>query len=63
MPAALLEMGFMSCHRELERLVEPEYQEKISQGVVKGVERYLATLPKKAGSAKAGGTLLPSEAK
>ncbi len=63
MPAALLEMGFMSCHRELERLGEPEYQEKISQGVVKGVERYLATLPKKAGSAKAGGTLLPSEAK
>lgn len=42
MPAALLEMGFMSCHRELERLVDPEYQEKISQGIAGGVERYLA---------------------
>ncbi len=47
MPAALLEMGFMSCHEELELLVKPEYQEKMAQGVAKGVERYLSTLPKK----------------
>ncbi len=58
MPACLLEMGFMSCHEELEKLVEPEYQEKISQGVVDGVESYLATLPRKAGRT-AGGTILP----
>ncbi len=47
MPAALLEMGFMSCHEELEMLVKPEYQEKIAQGTAKGIENYLATLPKK----------------
>lgn len=60
MPAALLEMGFMSCHEELELLVQPEYQEKISQGVAKGVESYLATLPKKTGrSGGGGGSLVP----
>lgn len=47
MPAALLETGFMSCHEELVKLVQPEYQEKLAQGVAKGVEDYLATLPAK----------------
>lgn len=55
MPAALLEMGFMSCHEELMKLVEPEYQEKVSQGVAKGVESYLATLPQKSGKSAGGG--------
>ena len=60
MPAALLEMGFMSCHEELERLIQPEYQEKVAQGVVNGVEGYLATLPRKTPkTAGAGGTLVP----
>ena len=58
MPAALLEMGFMSNHEELERLVQPEYQEKVAQGVAKGVESYLATLPKKEKSAGGGGGIL-----
>lgn len=49
MPACLLEMGFMSCHEELEMLVQPEYQEKIAQGTARGIERYLATLPQKSG--------------
>ena len=48
MPAALLETGFMSCHRELERLIQPEYQERLAQGVARGIEAYLATLPSKA---------------
>lgn len=47
MPAALLEMGFMSCHEELERLVQPEYQEKVAQGIALGVENYFSTLPEK----------------
>lgn len=47
MPAALLETGFMSCHRELERLIQPEYQERLAQGVARGIEAYLATLPSK----------------
>lgn len=60
MPAVLLEMGFMSCHEELERLVQPEYREKVAQGVARGVEQYLATLPQKDGrTAGAEGVLLP----
>lgn len=47
MPACLLETGFMSAHNELMKLVTPEYQEAISQGVAKGVETYLSTLPEK----------------
>lgn len=63
MPAALLEMGFMSCHEELELLVRPEYQEKVSQGVANGVESYLSTLPRKEKTAGGGGGfLLPSGA-
>lgn len=60
MPACLLEMGFMSCHEELMLLVQPEYQEKVAQGVAGGVESYLATLPGKTGrTAGGGGILLP----
>ena len=58
MPAALLEMGFMSCHEELVKLIQPEYQERVSQGVAKGVESYLATLPKKEKTAGGGGGIL-----
>lgn len=58
MPAALLEMGFMSNHEELEKLVQPEYQERVSQGVANGVESYLATLPKKEKTAAGGGGIL-----
>ena len=47
MPAALLETGFMSCHEELMLLVQPDYQEQLAQGVAKGIENYLATLPAK----------------
>ena len=50
MPAALLEMGFMSCHEELQMLIQPEYQEKIAQGVARGIEIYLATRPEKTAS-------------
>ncbi len=58
MPAALLEMGFMSCPEELARLVRPEYREKVAQGVARGVEAYLATLPSK--QPKAAPTPKPS---
>jgi len=47
MPAALLETGFMSCHEELARLVDPAYQEKLAQGAARGILNYLATLPAK----------------
>lgn len=41
MPAILVETGFMSCHEELMRLVDPEYQEKLAQGIARGIEAYL----------------------
>ncbi len=47
MPAALLEMGFMSCHEELVKLIDPDYQEKLAQGTAKGIHAYLSTLPAK----------------
>lgn len=47
MPAALLETGFMSCHEELVKLVDPAYQEKLAQGTAKGIQAYLSTLPAK----------------
>ncbi len=47
MPAALLETGFMSCHEELMKLIDPAYQEKLAQGVVKGIENYLSAMPAK----------------
>lgn len=47
MPAVLLETGFMSCHEELVKLVDPDYQEKLAQGTAKGIHAYLSTLPAK----------------
>lgn len=41
MPAILVETGFMSCHEELMRLIDPEYQEKLAQGIARGIETYL----------------------
>lgn len=41
MPAVLVETGFMSCHEELTRLCDPDYREKLAQGVARGVEDYL----------------------
>lgn len=39
-PACLLEMGFMTTDRELERLLNPEYQQAIAQGVARGILAY-----------------------
>lgn len=41
MPASLVEIGFMSCHEELLRLCDPDYQEKVAQGIAQGIEDYL----------------------
>ncbi len=43
MGAALVEMGFMSCHAELERLRNPDYQDKLAQGIAQGIIDYLNT--------------------
>jgi len=41
MPAALVECGFMSTPEELARLVRPEYQARLAQGVADGVLAWL----------------------
>ena len=42
MPAVLIEVGFISNKSEAKRLVNSEYQKKISLGIANGVERYFA---------------------
>ena len=46
MPAVLVETGFMSAHGELSKLVTPSYQEKLAQGIAKGIEAYLKSIGK-----------------
>ncbi len=44
MCAALVEMGFMSNHEELMRLIDDSYQDKLAQGIAEGIVRYLNSL-------------------
>lgn len=40
MPACLIETGFLSNEQERDRLATAEYQEKIAEGIVQGIEYY-----------------------
>ncbi len=40
MPVILIEAGFMTNKEEDEKLQKPEYQEKLIQGIVEGIEEY-----------------------
>lgn len=42
MPAALVEVGFLSNSREAELLAQSWYQEKVARGIYFGLERYFA---------------------
>lgn len=44
-PSVLVECGFLSNAAEEEKLLDPDYQEKLATGIVKGVLSYLKTLP------------------
>lgn len=37
MPAVLVETGFMTCQEELLRLIDPNYQAKLAQGIADGI--------------------------
>ena len=41
MPACLIETGFLSNKDEREKLCTPAYRERIAEGIVRGIERYL----------------------
>lgn len=47
MAACLVETGFMSSHEELMKLNSASYQEKLAQGIARGILNYLAGLPAK----------------
>lgn len=51
MPAALIEIGFMSNHEELMLMLDDSYQNRIAQGIAQGIENYFA-----AGNAQAART-------
>lgn len=42
MPAVLVEMGFMSNHNELMKLIDSTYQDKIVDGIAQGIDDYLS---------------------
>jgi N-acetylmuramoyl-L-alanine amidase len=41
MPAALVELGFISNDSDRQKLMSPEYRNKIANAISKGIERYL----------------------
>lgn len=41
MAAVLVETGFMTCHDELMRLADPNYQQKLANGIAQGIVKYL----------------------
>ncbi len=46
MPAILIETAFISNPRECKRLMDPTFQDRLSDGIAKGIERYIhATSP------------------
>ncbi len=46
MPSILVETGFISNPRECKRLVNPKYQDRIAEGIIKGIRNYIkATSP------------------
>ena len=41
MPSALIEIGYMTSNEELSKLKDEEYQNKLAEGIAKGIENYL----------------------
>jgi N-acetylmuramoyl-L-alanine amidase len=41
LPAALVEVGFLSCPSERKKLLDPVYQERIAEGILQGIREFL----------------------
>jgi N-acetylmuramoyl-L-alanine amidase len=41
MPSILVEAGFISNLEECRRLIDPDYQDRLCQGIVEGIKRYI----------------------
>ncbi len=48
-PSILVETGYITNTKERKRLFTPDYQERIAEGIVKGVDHYLDTRKKEIG--------------
>jgi len=42
LPSCLIEVGFLSSNKERERLICPDYQDKIARGIVNGIEKFFS---------------------
>ena len=41
LPTALVEVGYLSCPGERAKLLDPAYQEKIADGILRGILSFL----------------------
>jgi N-acetylmuramoyl-L-alanine amidase len=41
MPAILIETAFISNPRECKRLMDPVFQDRLSEGIVRGIDKYI----------------------
>jgi len=41
LPAALVEVGYLSCPSERKKLLDPAYQERIAEGILQGIQEFL----------------------
>ena len=48
-PSILVETGYITNTKERQRLFDPSYQKRLTQGIVKGVDRYLDNRKKELG--------------
>jgi len=48
-PSILIEVGYITNTKERNRLFDPDYQERIAEGIVEGVNHYLDTRQKELG--------------
>lgn len=42
LPAALVEVGYLSCPAERAKLLDPAYQERIAEGILQGILAFLS---------------------
>ena len=44
MPSALVECGVLTNRSECARMIDPAYQQRVAQGIARGIDRYITGL-------------------